>query len=507
LICNGYKDKEYIETALLAQCLGKKSIIVIEQPSELHLILEVSQKLEIFPIIGIRAKLNTKGCGHWGDSTGDHAKFGLMIPQIMEVINLLKTVNKLPCLKLLHFHIGSQISSIATIKNAIREASQIYVELVKLGAPMGYLDVGGGLGIDYDGSKSNSLTSKNYNMQNYANDIVAEVQEVCAEKKIKMPVLVSESGRAIASHQSILIFDVLSAASHYGRITAQKPHTDDNLIVHNIWEIYQSIHLENYQESYHDVVQFKQEGISLFNLGYLSLAERAKMEEIYWASCSKILELIQSQNEVPEDLKELVNNLDSVYYINLSIFRSVSDSWAINQLFPILPIHRLHEKPTKKAILADLTCDSDGKIDYFIDAQGTKKFLEVHSLETDLNDSFRSQKPRLNYLSKRPRYYLGMFLVGAYQEVMGNFHNLFGDTNVVHVTMTTNGYHIEQFVKGDTTSEVLQALDYDAQELLESVRLISEKAWQAQKITLSQLQLLLHNYETILRGYTYHKRL
>ncbi|MGK7942107.1 MAG: biosynthetic arginine decarboxylase [Crocosphaera sp.] len=496
LICNGYKDREYIETALLAQCLGKQSIIVIEQLSELYLVLKISQRLGIFPLVGIRAKLNTKGCGHWGDSTGDRAKFGLTIPQIIQATNLLKTVNKLPCLRLLHFHIGSQISSITAIKDAIREASQIYVQLIKLGAAMGYLDVGGGLGIDYDGSRTNSPASKNYTLQNYANDIVAEVQEVCAGEKIAMPILISESGRAIVSHQSILICDVLSI-SNYQKITAKFPLADEHLIVHNIWKIYQDINIDNCQESYHDVIQFKQEAISLFNYGYLSLSERAKVEEIYWSSCAKIFALIQDQNETPEDLKQLEKSLDSVYHINLSIFQSVPDSWTINQLFPILPIHRLNEKPTQKAILADLTCDSDGKIEHFIDAKESKAFIELHSLESDCNEKF------LNFTSQDSNYYLGMFLVGAYQEIMGNLHNLFGDTNIVHITMTANGYHIEQFIKGDTTREVLKSLDYHPQELLESVRLSSEQAWQDKKITLAQLQLLLQNYEQSLNSYTY----
>ena len=501
LICNGYKDKEYIETALLAQCLGKKSIIVIEQLSELYLALEISERLDILPVFGIRAKLNTKGCGHWGNSTGERAKFGLTIPQIIKVINCLKKHNRLSCLQLLHFHIGSQISSITAIKDAIREASQIYVELVKLGVPMGYLDVGGGLGVDYDGSKTDSPASKNYNMQNYANDIVAEVKEVCEQENIVMPVLISESGRAIVSHQSILIFDVLSV-SNYIKINPQAPCEDEHLIVHNIWETYQSINLENYQESYYDAVQFKEEAISLFNLGYLSLSERANVEDIYWACCTNILDIIQEQNEVAEDLENLENSMGLIYHINLSIFQSAPDTWAIDQIFPILPIHRLNEKPTKKAILADLTCDSDGTIDHFIDFRKTKKFLELHSLETD--DSNFSNYPLCHSFSKHTQYYLGMFLVGAYQEIMGNLHNLFGDTNVVHITMTHDSYHIEQFIKGDNITKVLSSLDYNAEELLEKIRLCSKTALQAQEITPTQVQCLLENYEKSLTRYTYH---
>ncbi len=503
LICNGYKDKEYLETALLAQCLGKKSIIVIEQLSELYLALEISNRLKILPIFGIRAKLNTKGCGHWQNSTGERAKFGLTIPQIIKAVNLLKEHNRLSCLQLLHFHIGSQISSITTIKDAIREASQIYVELVKLGIPMGYLDVGGGLAVDYDGSKTDSPASKNYNMQNYANDIVAEVKEVCEQENIAMPVLISESGRAIVSHQSILIFDVLSV-SNYRKTNPKYPSHEDHLIVHNIWETYQSINPENFQESYHDAVQFKEEAISLFNLGYLSLSQRANVEDIYWACCSLILEIIQQKNEIPEDLENLPKSMSLTYHINLSIFQSAPDTWAINQLFPILPIHRLNEKPTKRAILADLTCDSDGTIEHFINFRQVKDFLELHSLETAQDDSNSLNYPLSHSLPKHPQYYLGMFLVGAYQEIMGNLHNLFGDTNVVHIIMTDDSYYVEQIMKGDNIRKVLNALDYNAEELLETIRLCSETALQAQEITLTQLQCLLENYEQSLTRYTYH---
>jgi arginine decarboxylase len=483
LICNGYKDKEYIETALLATRLGHQPIIVIEQLSELYIILEVSAKLNIKPTVGVRAKLRSKGIGRWGSSTGDRAKFGLTIPEIIEVVNTLKNANKLDSLQLLHFHIGSQISSISVIKEAIREASQIYCELVKLGANMNYLDVGGGLAVDYDGSKTNFYASKNYNMQNYANDIVAEVKEACEERNIPAPVLISESGRAIASHQSVLIFNVLGN----NNVPTSPPNSvpeKEHLVLRNLWETYQNIDPENYQEAYHDAIQFKEEAISLFNFGYLSLTERARAEQLYWACCHKIREIIINQEYVPDDLEDLEAIMSSIYYVNLSVFQSAPDFWAIDQLFPILPIHRLNEEPTERCILADLTCDSDGKLDKFIDLTDVKSFLELHPL---------NEKP----------YYLGMFLVGAYQEIMGNLHNLFGDTNVVHIQMTPKGYQIQYVVKGDTIQEVLSYVQYNPEDLLEKVRRRTEQAVQENKITLEQSQLLLENYEKSLRSYTY----
>lgn len=496
LICNGYKDKEYIETALLARRLGHKPIIVIEQIEELYLAIEASRNLGIEPILGVRAKLGTKGVGRWGTSTGDRAKFGLTIPQILEVVNQLQAVEMLHCLQLLHYHIGSQISSIGTIKEAIKEASQIYVQLVKTGANMNYLDVGGGLAVDYDGSKTNFHASKNYNMQNYANDVVAQIKDACNAGNVSAPILVSESGRAIASHQSVLVFDVLGTSD----VPVDLPTTvqeGEHSVIANLWETYESIDERNYQETYHDAVQFKDEATSLFNLGYLNLAERARAEELYWACCRKIVALTRQQQYVPDDLEDLEKSMSSIYYANLSVFQSVPDAWAIDQLFPILPIHRLDEEPIRRGILADLTCDSDGKIDQFIDLRDVKHVLELHPLH------YEEQKhDRHLYQSPKP-YYLGMFLVGAYQEIMGNLHNLFGDTNVVHIKMTPKGYQIEYVVKGDTITEVLGYVQYNAEDLIEKIRRRSEQALQENRITLEESQLLLQTYERSLRSYTY----
>lgn len=484
LICNGYKDRSYIETAMLATRLGHQPIIVLEQLDEVDTVIAVSQQLNIQPVVGIRAKLSAKGIGRWGGSSGDRAKFGLNIPEIIEAVERLRSANLLDSLQLLHYHIGSQISCISAIKDAIREASQIYVELAQLGAKMQYLDVGGGLAVDYDGSKTNFYASKNYNMQNYANDIVAEVKEACEEKNQPVPTLISESGRAIASHHSVLVFDVLGSSDAPSEVPPV-PEDKEHLILRNLRETYDAISPESYQEAYHDAIQFKEEATSLFGFGYLSITERARAEQLYWACCRKVYEIARDRDEVPKELEDLEKALASIYYANLSIFQSAPDSWAIDQLFPILPLHRLDEEPTLRATLADLTCDSDGKLDRFIDRLNAKPILELHPLTGD-----------------RP-YYLGMFLVGAYQEIMGNLHNLFGDTNVVHIHLTPSGYQIEHLVKGDTMTDVLQYVQYDADDLLERIRKVSEEALQAGKISIEESQRLLQNYERSLRSYTY----
>ena len=496
LICNGYKDEDYIETVILAQQLGHKPIVVIEQINELFIILKLSKKHLIKPRLGIRAKLRTKGSGHWGNSTGEKAKFGLTIPEIMTVVQKLTAEEKLDYLQLLHFHIGSQISSIAVLKDAIREASQIYVQLCQIGAGMKYLDVGGGLAVDYDGSKSNFYASKNYSMQNYANDVVAAVKDACEPNNIPHPILVSESGRAIASHHSVLIFNVVN--NNKPTIDVPKSRIkQEHLVIRNLWETYDNINEENYQEMYHDAVQFKEEAMSLFNFGYLTLEERAISEKIYWGCCYKIYQITQKISCVCDDLKELDDLMIATYYINLSVFQSAPDSWAIDQLFPILPIHRLDEKPSVKAILADLTCDSDGKIDKFINLLGYKNFLELH----DLKNSSKADNNE-DYIHYQP-YYLGMFLVGVYQEAMGNLHNLFGDINVVHIETKNDSYHIKYVVKGDSITEVLQNLEYSAENLKEKLRCLTENALQNQEIDLERSQDLIKNYDHNLRSYTY----
>lgn len=492
LICNGYKDREYIETALLAQKIGQQVIIVLEQIEEVAVVIEVAKKLKIKPVVGVRAKLSAKGIGRWGESSGDRAKFGLTIPEVLQTVDQLRAADMLGSLQLLHFHIGSQISSINVVKDAIREASKIYVGLAELGANMQYLDVGGGLGVDYDGSKTNFHASTNYTLQNYANDVVAEVKDACTEAGLAVPTLVSESGRAIASHQSVLIFDVLSVSNvPQSRDTEIVVSETEHITLRSLWETYESINPDNYQEMFHDAAQSKEDATNRFTLGYLSLTERAKAERIYWACCQKILAIARTQDYVPDDLEDLEKDLASIYYVNFSVFQSVPDSWAIDQLFPIMPIHRLNEEPTERGIIADLTCDSDGKINQFIDLKDVKPVLELHQLKQQTGETIHQP------------YYLGLFLAGAYQEIMGNLHNLFGDTNIVHIQLTPKGYKIEQVVKGDTITEVLGYMQYDAEDLAECIRRRAEQALGENRITLAESQLLQQNYERSLGSYTY----
>ena len=505
IVCNGYKDATYIRTALLAIRLGYKLVIVIEQLEELYVTIQMSEQLAIEVSLGIRVKLSTKGSGRWGDSTGERAKFGLDIPQILTAIQYLKQKNILFYLQLLHFHIGSQISSISVIKDAMREASQIYVQLAKINPNMKYLDVGGGLGVDYEGSKTNSYASKNYNMQNYANDIVAEIKEACEEAGVEAPILISESGRAITAHHSVVIFDILHT-NNVSNVVPPPREEEENLIVCNLWETYKSINPRNYQEMYHDAIQFKEEAISLFNFGYLSLTERAKVEQLYWACCQRIYGIIQHQDYVPNDLEDLEKTMASIYYANLSVFRSAPDAWAINQLFPIMPVHRLNEEPTQRGTLADLTCDSDGKIDRFIDLRNSKPVLELHPLQPSKvnkdDNSFSLKFSNHEYSVKEP-YYLGMFLVGAYQEIMGNFHNLFGSLNQVNIVINSKGYEIEHFVKGNTIAHVLNYVQYDTNKLSQRIRQRTEQAVQEGRITQEESETFWLNYEENLKFYTY----
>ena len=484
LICNGYKDAEYIETAILARKLGQDTIIVIEQLEEVEMIIRAATKLGVMPAVGVRAKLSAKGIGHWEDSTGDRAKFGLSMWEILEAVEQLQSAGMLDCLRLLHFHIGSQISNISTIKDALREAGQIYVQLVSMGAPMGNLDVGGGLGVDYDGSKTNFYASKNYSMQNYAYDIVAAIKDACAAKQVPVPTLTSESGRAIASHQSVLIFDVVGISGTPNQAIPPLQE-DEHLIVRNLFEALENINENNYQEIYHDAVQFSQEAISLFSFGYLSLKERARVERLFWECCDRILKVTRKLNYVPDDLEDLEKAMALTYYCNFSVFQSAPDSWAIDQLFPIMPIHRLNEEPTCRGTIADLTCDSDGKIDRFIDLRDVKSVLELHP--------FVPEEP----------YFLALFLGGAYQEILGDLHNLFGDTDAVHIHATPTGYKVEHVIKGDSMTEVLEYVQYNRDAMLENIRQETERALQDRQITLDEARLFLQKYEHCLNGYTY----
>ncbi|MEB3331517.1 MAG: biosynthetic arginine decarboxylase [Synechococcaceae cyanobacterium] len=469
LICNGYKDRRYIETAILARRLGRRPVVVIEQADEVERIIAASRELGAAPYLGIRAKLSARSSGRWGSSVGERAKFGLSIPDLLATVEALRQADLLADLRLLHFHVGSQINDIAVLKDALQEAGQIYVELTRLGAQMGYLDVGGGLGVDYDGSRTATAASTNYSLQNYANDVVATIRECCEPHGVTVPTLVSESGRAIASHFSVLVFDVLGAGALPGAVP--EPVAEEPLILRNLRDTHAGLMAladnddqlpERLQEAWNDALKFKDDALAAFRLGYLSLPQRAMAEQLTWACCQAIAERLShlpSAANVPEELRSLPAVLAGTYYANLSVFRSAPDTWAIDQLFPLMPIHRLAERPSRLGSFADLTCDSDGKFDRFIDRGQVKPLLELHAL--------RPGEP----------YWIGLFLAGAYQEVMGNLHNLFGTTNAVHIRLADGGgYRVDHVVRGDTNADVLEAMEHDPDLLLERLRLASEQA-------------------------------
>jgi len=498
LICNGYKDQRYMETAILARRLGRQPVVVIEQADEVERIISASRELGAAPLIGIRAKLSARSTGRWGSSVGERAKFGLGIPDLLTTVEALRNADLLSELRLLHFHVGSQINDIAVLKDALQEAGQIYGELTKLGAPMGYLDVGGGLGIDYDGSRTASSASTNYSLQNYANDVVATVRECCEPHGIPVPTLVSESGRALASHFSVLVFDVLGAGNVPGAVPP--PLEGEALILRNLRDTHAAITapeagVEALQEAWNDALKFKHDALAAFRLGYLSLPERGLAEQLTWACCQSIAERLKglpATTLVPEELLALPAALASTYYANLSVFRSAPDTWAIDQLFPVLPIHRLDEKPEALGSFADLTCDSDGKIASFIDPAGhsgrgqVKPLLELHNL--------RPGEP----------YWIGMFLGGAYQEVMGNLHNLFGSTNAVHIRLkASGGYQLDHVVRGDTNAEVLEVMEHNPELLLERLRMASEAAIGRGQLGISDARRLMAHLEASLRQTTY----
>ena len=486
ILCNGYKDDKYIETALLAQRFDKTVIVVLERIEELDMVFRASDKLGIVPVVGVRAKLTAKGVGRWADSAGDRAKFGLTSSEIVEVVDRLTEKNLLSSLQLLHFHIGSQVSSIIPIKNAMAEAANIFVDLAKMGANMRYLDVGGGLAVDYDGSKTDFHASKNYNVQEYANDVVAAIQDACTKANVTVPTIVTEAGRAVTAHQSVLVFEVVGTNEvRFGEPEEPKPNAHP--VIRGLYDTWKNVMPKNVQEAFHDASQGKEEAQSLFKFGYLGLRDRAQAERLYWGCCEKILSCVRRMRYVPEELSNLERVLAAIYYCNFSIFQSAPDSWAIEQLFPVMPIHRLDEEPTIRATLADLTCDSDGAIDKFIDREDTKNVLEVHP-----------------YIASEP-YFMGLFLNGAYQEILGDLHNLFGDTNAVHVRLGVQGesYHVAHVVKGDSVAEVLHYVQYSPEVMVERVRKQAERALRANQITLSQMKLLMRHYEESLGKYTY----
>ncbi len=486
IICNGYKDEEYIETALLASKMGKRVILVVEKPSELEHIHRVALRLQIRPMLGMRARLSSRGAGRWEQSGGDFSKFGLSAAEMVDAIAQLKAWGEADTLRLLHFHLGSQISAIKSVKNALREASRMFVELYKLGATgIDYFDVGGGLGVDYDGSQTNFASSMNYTVQEYANDVVFSVKETCDQAGVPHPNIVSESGRAIAAHHSVLVVNVLGVTEFNTHVPKQLPAGVAPLVL-NLWETFQSVSPKNMLESYHDAVEYKDQVLQLFNLGHLSLEHRVLCENLFWATCEKVLHMSRGIAHMPEELEGLEKALSDTYFCNFSMFQSMPDAWAVDQLFPIAPIHRLREEPTRRGTLADITCDSDGKIDSFIDLRDVKHVLELHP-KVDKQD-----------------YYLGIFLVGAYQEILGDLHNLFGDTNTVHVILGPDGeYDVKEVVAGDTVSEVLQFVDYSPSDLLGRMRANVEKALGKKLLTIEESRTLINRFRQGMIGYTY----
>ena len=486
VICNGYKDIEYIETALLASKLGLRPVIVIEKYSEVELIIEASERLGIRPRIGVRTKLAGIGSGRWKDSAGDRSKFGLTTRQIVCVVDRLREVDMLDCFILLHFHIGSQITSIRSIKDAMREGTRTLAGLREMGAPIEFFDVGGGLGVDYDGSNTNFESSMNYSLQEYANDVVYQLKVACEESDIPQPTIVSESGRALTAHHAVLVTNVLGVTDFRRFNVPAAADEEESELIRDISEVSENLTSKNYLESYHDAQQMREEGMTLFNVGQLSLAERARVEELFWRICEKVLRITRQLPYVPDDLAHLERDMADTYFLNFSLFQSMPDSWAIGQLFPVLPLHRLDTEPTRRAVLADITCDSDGKIDRFIDLRDVKPVLELHPVE-----------PGQPYL-------VGMFLIGAYQEILGDMHNLFGDTNIVHVDLNDEGRVVlNHIVRGDRVHEVLSYVEYFENDLLAKLRRSIERALESDRLTYEESAMLQKRYEQGLAGYTY----
>jgi arginine decarboxylase len=492
IVCNGFKDDSYIEAVTLATKLGRTIIPVVENFEELGLILKHAAAYRVRPRIGVRVKLFSEGSGRWSASAGEKSKFGLFITEILEMFNVLKSHDMLDCLQLVHCHPGSQLQDIRRVKDAINELAHVYAELKLMGAGLQYIDVGGGLGVDYDGSGTNFASSMNYTLNEYANDVVYRVASVCNARDIPHPMIVSESGRAVAAYHSVLIFDALGSSAldkfHVTGYEAEDYSGDEELPqpVQDLFEAFRAVSERRLVECYHDALTAREQVLQMFNLGLLSLEFRGLAERLYWATCAKIRDSCRKLERLPEELDDLESILSDTYFCNFSVFQSLPDSWAIDQLFPILPIHRLDERPTRTAVLADITCDSDGKIDHFVSLRDVKRTLELHELRGG------------------EKYYLAVFLVGAYQETLGDLHNLFGDTHVVHVRLhDEGGWWIEEIVKGDTANKVLEYMEYDVAELYPALARDCERAIRDGRMTLAESQALKRFYESELDGYAY----
>jgi arginine decarboxylase len=485
IICNGFKDDEFIKMVVLARKLGKNIIPVVERFTELESIVRHAEALDVRPVIGVRVKLASRGAGRWRSSAGYRSKFGLTITETLEALEYLKSRDMADCLQLTHFHLGSQITNIRKVKEALNEAARVFVELHRAGAGLRYMDVGGGLGIDYDGSQTDFESSVNYTLQEYANDVVFRIKGVCDEAGVPHPTIISESGRAVVAYHSVLVFDVLGT-SNFDRceapdeVPAEAPQP-----IADLFAIHRDLNKKNFLESYHDSLQAMEETLNLFNLGYLTIEMRALSERLFWAVGRKLQRLVRELDYVPEELQNLDTMLSDTYFCNFSVFQSMPDSWAIKQLFPVMPIHRLAEAPSRRAVLGDITCDSDGKVDQFIDLRAVRNTLELHPFNGE-------------------PYYLGAFLLGAYQEILGDLHNLFGDTNAVHVNLEEDGsYTVDEFIPGDTVREVLHYVQFSAEKLIDRMRKDVEKALRAGKVSLKESREFLKFYESGMEGYTY----
>jgi arginine decarboxylase len=486
IICNGYKDESYVELALLAQKMGRRIFIVVEKLNELKLITKVSRRLKIRPNIGIRIKLSSTGSGKWEESGGDVSKFGLNSSELLEALDYLERNGMKNCLRLVHFHIGSQINKIRRIKIALREASQFYVELYKAGFKVEFVDIGGGLGVDYDGTRSsNSESSVNYSIQEYVNDATYTMVDASNKNNIPHPNIITESGRSLAAHHSILIFEVLESASLPQWEEEEEIQPDDHELVKELYQAWENLNQPKMLETWHDAQQIREEALDRFNLGLLDLKTRAQVERLFWTVGRDIMQMTSKLKHVPEELTTLPKLLSDKYFCNFSLFQSLPDSWAIDQVFPIIPIQRLDEKPDRSATLHDITCDSDGKIDNFISTRNMSYYLPVHALKS------------------KESYYIGVFLVGAYQEILGDLHNLFGDTNAVHVSVNSKGYSIDQIIDGETVAEVLEYVNYNAKKMVRSVEGWVTASVKSGKITAEEGKEFLSIYRSGLYGYTY----
>lgn len=486
IICNGYKDEDYIELALLAQKMGKRIFIVIEKLNELKLVVSISKRLKVVPNVGIRIKLASIGSGKWEESGGDGSKFGLNSSELLEALDLIERKDMKKCLRLVHFHIGSQVTKIRRIKNALREASQFYVQLRSMGYDIDFVDIGGGLGVDYDGTRSAiSGSSINYSIQEYVNDSISTIVDVSNKNNIPHPNIITESGRSLTAHHSILVFEVLETTTLPSWNEGNEVTPEDHELVRDLYTIWDNLNQPKVLESWHDAQQIREEALDLFSLGLIDLKTRAQIERLFWSVAREAYGIASESKHAPEELRQLSKALSDKYFCNFSLFQSLPDSWAIDQIFPIMPIHRLDEKPERHATLQDITCDSDGKIDNFIATRNFAYHLPVHQL--------KSREP----------YYIGVFLVGAYQEILGDLHNLFGDTNAVHISINEDGYEIDKIIDGETVAEVLEYVQYNSKKLVRTMETWVTGSVKAGMITAEEGKEFLSNYRSGLYGYTY----